>query len=152
MEIDSDTDDIETGSEEFPYVGVAPPGRPVYELVISNFLQKLTPPHGFDLPIIDPDSYFITSGDAIQKLIYICDILWKYAGDARRQLKTLPHTQEAKEFEKLCWQQAGSATKLMNLLIKLRNGAVFLETEWATGHRLLLIPKNPRPRPGVEKI
>lgn len=116
----------------------------VYELDINDFLSKLTPPPGFSVKPIDPTDYYITSGDAIQKTKYLAKILWDYAGRVRHELHEMENpTLEQSEFESECWRQAGAATKLLNLLIKVRGEDVFLETEW-DAHRLICIPKNPR--------
>jgi len=118
----------------------------VYELVIYDFLKILDPPQGFQLEKIDPQDFFVTSGDAIQKTEYLSRRLWEYAGAARSQLKAMhPQTKVAKEFEKMCWTQAGASLKLMNKLKSARGSAIFLETEW-NEHVLTLRPKNPRDR------
>lgn len=116
----------------------------IFLLDIKNYFEKLDPPERFDLEIIDPGMYFVTSGDAIEKTEYLSKILWSYAGTARSQLNNLENiTDNEIAFEKLCWSQAGKTNKLMNDFIKARGDAVFLETEW-TDEGLLLKPKNPR--------
>lgn len=77
----------------------------IYQLIMKDFM---TP--------IDPNQYFITSGEAIAK---------------------------AEKLEKDIWLMAGKARKLRNLLKKARGPAVYLETEW-NDSRLLLKRKNPR--------
>jgi len=131
---------------QYPRVGIAKPGSQVYELVISDFLQVLSPPNHFELSEFDPNDYFVTSGDAVQKTKYLCKVLWSYAGEVRRQLNKMKRPAAAdKKFEKLCWGQAGAARKMLNALIAVRGEDVFLETEW-NEHMLIVIPKNPRVR------
>jgi hypothetical protein len=66
---------------------------------------------------IDPKKYFVTSGEAVQK---------------------------AKKLEEDIWSLAGKARSLRKLLEKARSPAVYLETEWMDGSRLILKRKNPR--------
>jgi hypothetical protein len=66
---------------------------------------------------IDPKTYFITSGEAVKK---------------------------AEKLERDIWEMAGKARKLRNLLLKARGPAVYLETEWIDGARLIIKRKNPR--------
>lgn len=118
--------------------------NPVYELHIYDFMEVLEPPAGFTLSKFDPQDYFVTSGDAIQKTTYMSRILWLYAGQARRELNKMESpTEEAKQFERRCWVQAGASNKLLGMLTKVRGSDIFLETEWFN-HVVLCIPKNPR--------
>ena len=123
----------------------------VYELRVYDFLEILDPPPNFDLPRIDPQDYFITSGDAIQKAGYLISILWEYAGNARKQLNKLQSSKPKKwtakdvKFEKKCWEQAGAAQRMQKTLEETRGEDIILETEW-NEHRVLCIPKNPRKR------
>ena len=120
------------------------------ELFVPDFIQILDPPPQFDLELLDPSSYFITSGDAVQKTEYLGRLIWKYAGTVRKQLSQMKtKTKASVEFEKLCWKQAGACTKMLHALKRVRGDAVFLETEWNEEHKLLVIPKNPR---SVKKI
>ena len=77
----------------------------IFHLVMKDFMSA-----------IDPNTYFITSGEAIAK---------------------------AEKLEKDIWLMAGKARQLKNMLKKARGPAVYLETEWNDG-RLLLKRKNPR--------
>lgn len=94
----------------------------VFELVLSDFLPTLTD--------FNPNDYFITSGDAVEKTKYMC-----------RELKNLidKNTNMANEYN----DALVKCESLLQLLIVMRNPDLFLETEWMN-HRLLCIPKNPR--------
>jgi len=127
-----------------PHIGEAT-GSSLYKLDLSDFVRPLNPPSQYNLEPINPEDYFITSGDAVQKTQYLCDVLWRNAGKARRQLHRMKEpTAEAIEFEKECWRQAGACKRMLNALIRARGDFVFLETEWNAEHELLCIPKNPR--------
>lgn len=132
--------------ESYPKIGQSGSGHQRYELDVYDFLQVLDPPKGFDLSRIDPNDYFVTSGDAIQKTQYLTKVLWENAGNARRQLNDIEEPNgEQIEFESDCWKQAGAVRRLMNALLEAKDKNVFLETEWKE-HRLIVIPKNPRLR------
>jgi hypothetical protein len=125
-------------------------GKHSYTLIITKVLKQLTPPPSFGLDSIDPEEYFITSGDAIQKVRYLSKILWKYAGTARCKLRTMSApTAKDIEFEKLCWEQAGASNRLLHILKKLRGSNVFLETEWNNDRKLVLHIKNPRSKTNI---
>ena len=97
-----------------------PDPRPaVFELVIADHVAGASG--------IDPRDYFITSGDAVSK-----------AKALSRDLR------QAGEFG-----EADRALRLVDALVAARGEACFLETEYASDHRLLCIPKNPRTRPEV---
>ena len=74
------------------------------------------------LNAIDPKKYFVTSGEAVQK---------------------------AKKLEEDIWSLAGKARSLRKMLEKAREPAVYLETEWIDGGRLILKRKNPRNKKGA---
>jgi len=130
--------------QQQPCIGEAS-GCARYVLDVLDFIQPLNPPSQFDMESLDATDYFVTSGDAVQKTRYLAKIIWSYAGNARKQLREMKKPSKiAKEFEKLCWKQAGGCTRMLNALIKARGEAVFLETEWNSDRKLLCIPKNPR--------
>jgi hypothetical protein len=141
--------------QQQPCVGEAGPGCARYVLDVFDFVQPLDPPPQFDMESLNPNDYFVTSGDAVQKTRYLSEIVWAYAGTVRKQLRKMKRpSKAAKVFEKLCWKQAGGCTRMLNALIKVRGEAVFLETEWNSDRKLLCIPKNPRSvkaKPKVKK-
>lgn len=77
----------------------------VYTMVIDDLIGTL-----------DPNDYFITSGEAIQKV---------------------------KQLEKDAWRLAGEARKLVKLMEQAKGSAKYLEVTWEEGI-LTLKRKNPR--------
>jgi hypothetical protein len=80
---------------------------------------------------IDPKSYFITSGDAVQKTIYMIS-----------QLQALEKRHKNK-YRRAVKKNILKAEALLALLIDARGSDCFLETEWEN-HNLKVVPKNPR--------
>jgi hypothetical protein len=78
----------------------------IYQLNMKEFM-----------PAIDPNAYFVTSGEAVAK---------------------------AERLEKDIWLMAGKARQLKNLLKKARGPAVYLETERHPDGSVILKRKNPR--------
>lgn len=112
------TSNTSSYQESEPYCKIG--GKPqehhpegIYELKLIEFLQA-----------IDPKTYFVTSGEAVQK---------------------------AKKLERDLWVMAGKARQLRTLLEKARGPAVYLETEWQEGARLVLKRKNPRVKKDEDK-
>ena len=159
-------------SGHYPKIGKAVSGHHIYELVVNEFVEPINPPSGIQLEQIDPNQYFITSGDAIQKTKYMAKVLWAYAGRARKILKSVKKPpKDLVEFEKHCWKQAGGVNRMLAALIRARGKDIFLETERnVIGERgtvgsgiagaagsgilgehqacaLLVVPKNPRANP-----
>lgn len=150
-------------------VGVPiPEDRPaVYQLVISEIIDNVKPKtYGISSEKgLDPNMYFVTSGDAVEKAKVLQKEMWQYAGQVRKRCldllasehncsATKAQTLYSKgkrpskpkrfgEFEAAVWKAAGQTRKLVNLLTKVKGVDCFLETEW-DDHKLLCIPKNPR--------
>lgn len=124
---------------------------PCYQLILDDFIEVLLPPTDFpteslDPKVMDPNQYFITSGDAVQKTEQLDKDAFTYAGKVRSILYHIEAPTEAmKEFEQRCWKVAGGIRSMRHALIEARGTAIFMETEWNNGC-LLCIPKNPRPR------
>lgn len=79
----------------------------IYTLIMKEFMMP-----------IDPNTYFITSGEAVAK---------------------------AERLEKDIWLMAGKARQLKNLLKKARGPAVYLETERGLEDQTIILKrKNPR--------
>jgi hypothetical protein len=143
------------------------PGATVYQLVLSDFLTYVDPKEYGMLEEkgVDPNYYFITSGDAVEKTKILDKDLWRHAGDVRKNIcemiskkrgvslkeamviyknkEGLKDFESILEYEKQIWVMAGKARALLNNLIKIKGDNCFLETEWES-HRLLCIIKNPR--------
>lgn len=83
----------------------------IYQLIMKEFMMP-----------IDPNTYFITSGEAVAK---------------------------AERLEKDIWLMAGKARQLKNLLKKARGPAVYLETERGLEDQAIILkrknPRNPKP-------
>jgi hypothetical protein len=92
----------------------------VFELGLDEFLPT------FDE--FNPNDYFITSGDAVEKTRFML-----------KQLKKLREERTIDEYDIAIVK----CDNLLQLLIAMRQPDLFLETEWLN-HRLLCIPKNPR--------
>jgi len=143
------------------------PKPSAFYLVVSDLVDNVKP-KTFGIKSedgIDPNAYFVTSGDAVEKAKVLQQDMWQYAGQLRK--KTLQiiakenncDTSKAQklykdgirpnkpkkwsDFESAVWKAAGQSRKLLNELIKAKGSDCFLETEW-DDHRLLCIPKNPR--------
>lgn len=117
-----------------------------FELILSDHIDNINPKdYGLkeDIISIDPDMYFITSGDAIQKTMKLERDLWKLAGQLRKEYGK---TKKYAPYVKAVWKAAGQARSLKLKLEKAREDDCFLETEWRN-HQLICIPKNPRARP-----
>lgn len=132
--------------EEYPKIGGDYKGLGgTFQLVLSEWLEPLIPPPGWNLPPLDPTEYYITSGDAVQKAEQFRKDAYTYAGKAVKVLNRLDRIPSNKEiaFGKKCWSVVAKANLLKKALLHAKGSAVFLETEWDQG-RLICIPKNPR--------
>lgn len=81
---------------------------------------------------LDPKQYFITSGDAVQKSLYML-----------RQFEILAAKKLNKKYKTALKNNIKKIIKLIELLIEARGNDCFLETEWEN-HLLKCVPKNPR--------
>lgn len=147
-------------------VNTDPPAA-VFELVVDDHVQWARPQDfGIDRDGINPNDYFITSGDAVEKAKVLDRDLWRLAGDLRKEMFKIiadengcdiAKAQELfrsgvrplnparfHEYEAEVWKAAGQCRKMLNALKLAKGVNCFLETEWDNSHRLLCIPKNPR--------
>ena len=138
----------------------------VFQLIIEDHVDFVRPKKfGIKENSIDPNEYFVTSGDAVEKAKVLERHLWRLAGQLRSRVVQIVSKEnkcsiaEAREkyrdgvgpkkpkklrdFEKAVWVAAGQARKLVHLLKKAKGIDCFFETEW-DNHCLLCIPKNPR--------
>ena len=134
----------------------------VYALEVEKYIPILSPPKALELDNFDPNRYFITSGDAVNKAKQLSKDLWKYAGRARQAANRLKKKRKnVIEFERRCWESAGRSKTLISHLVNARGSSIFIETEWGWGNNsgnrgqsddrqsndgsiLYVIPKNPR--------
>lgn len=107
----------------------------VFILDISEHIQPLNPKeYDYDHPPIDPNRYFVTSGDAVEKT----KILIRHIKELNSKVPLDHH------FKSIAENYESQANRLLNLLIQARGKDCFLETEWGDNHTLRCIPKNPR--------
>lgn len=146
---------------------ITDPPPAVFELVLTDHVPWVNPSdYGLDVTGINPNDYFITSGDAVEKAKILDRDLWQLAGFLRKELFRLlmeehqctqakaqelfkndirPSSQpRLGEYEAEVWKAAGQSRKLINALKTAKGSNCFLETEWNNNHCLLCIPKNPR--------
>jgi len=132
----------------------------VFELRLCDCLPCIAP-ETFGLPAdtqtIDPQSYFITSGDALAKAIKLERDMWKLATQLRSRYarlktikgkKTWVFESKHKKFVQTVWKCAGQCRAMANKLCEAKGVNCFLETEWREQH-LIVIPKNPRIKPNI---
>lgn len=138
----------------------------VFQLIIEDHVSFVHPKkYGIKETFVDPNEYFITSGDAVEKAKVLERDLWKLAGqlrtrvvdiiskeqkctaaEARNKYSNGTRTKKPKklcDYEKAVWGAAGQARKLVHKLKTAKGVDCFFETEW-DNHCLLCIPKNPR--------
>lgn len=93
---------------------------------------------------LKPRDYFITSGDAIQKTIYMRSDICKLRDRALNDENFIGYSTDAKlQLVEQCDIALLAINSLLENLYEARGENVFLETEW-DDHYLLCIPKNPR--------
>ena len=81
---------------------------------------------------LDPRQYFVTSGDAVQKSLYML-----------KQFDALSNKKLSKKYKTAIKNNIKKINRLIELLIEARGSDCFLETEWEN-HLLKCVPKNPR--------
>jgi hypothetical protein len=130
-----------------PRVGDPVEGQPFFALYLSDHLPDINPTNfnlGDDVPSLDPNYYFITSGDAINKAHKLQDDLWALAGNLKSNYKG--RSKKFDKYIKAVWSCAGFSRSLVNKLYKIKGEHCFLETEWRN-KILIVLPKDPRARP-----
>jgi hypothetical protein len=118
----------------------------VFEIKIYDHLNHIDPTEfGLaDVPKLNPEMYYVTSGDAICKTIQLRKDLWILINN----IKDLAGKKPAKKFQlylKALYSCASKSTVLINKLRVAKGSAVFLETEWRD-RRVIAVAKNPRPK------
>lgn len=147
----------------------------IIELDLGYFFSKSpNVPKDMDRSVVfDPKYYFVTSGEAIEKMKFmLIDIDYKLAQLLNTILKSIMGSIKGKKPEALAHFKSGQklpksllpyktyydfigtckkeAKILLTLLRKFRGTNCFLETEWDS-HRLLCISKNPRMKDEVDE-
>ena len=154
---------------ELPMIGDPIPDPPpsIYQLIVEDHVPFINPRSYaiHKVAQINPASYFVTSGDAVEKAKVLEKDLWHLAGELRKMSYSIIEKEENVDhakaqqlyrtglrptkpkklhlYEEAIWKNAGQARKMLNALIKAKGPNCFLETEW-NSHCLLCIPKNPR--------
>lgn len=111
-----------------------------YRLVISDFLELLDPTdYGVqcEVTVIDPSTYFITSGDALLKAKQLLKDYHRLAVDLGTKRPMAKYKNAVNRNIKKCEEMVAK-------LFEVRGTALFLELEWGTDRTLICIPKNPR--------
>lgn len=94
----------------------------------------------------DPNTYFITSGDAIKKTHVMIEDLQKYEKGISECIMTMATYSDVELNLITIIKEASTAAKqLLNDLETAKGENCFLETEWDS-HLLYVVPKNPRAR------
>jgi len=147
----------------------------IIELDLCHFFPKSpNVPKDMDRSVVfDPKYYFVTSGEAIEKMKFmLIDIDFKLTQLLNIILKSIMGSIKGKKPEALAHLKSGQklpkallpyktyydfvgtckkeAKILLTLLRKFRGTNCFLETEWDS-HRLLCISKNPRMKDEVDE-
>ncbi len=111
---------------------------PVFRLTINKHVKTIDhTKYSISDPalIIDPNYFFITSGDAIEKVKYM---ILRY----NELIGTIQDIEYKKEIE----EARDQVSLLLDKLISAKGPNCFLETEWRGDNTLVVIPKNPRKR------
>lgn len=119
----------------------------VFELRILDHLVDIDPESYkiSGIASINPTTYFITSGDALEKAIRLEKDLWALAGKLRSEAPDKT-TKKYDNYVSAVWTCAGKCRSLVNKLRIAKGENCFLETEWTSESVLLCLAKNPRKR------
>jgi hypothetical protein len=118
----------------------------VFEIKIYDHLDRIDPA-GFGLsnvPTLDPEMYYVTSGDAICKTQQLQKDLWILVGQIQKLAGKKP-PKELGAYLKVLYRCAARSQVLIDKLKVARGDAIFLETEWRD-RRVICVAKNPRPK------
>jgi hypothetical protein len=127
-------------SSEYPRVGqpIGEKHPEVFELRLSDYLEPI-PAGTLLVEPIDPEDYFITSGDAVRKT-------WQLIKDIESLVKQVEVLEPSPERESIlvqCIKVLEGSRKMKADLEIARGKFIFMETEWECSV-LIVIPKNPR--------
>jgi hypothetical protein len=118
----------------------------VFEIKLYDHLNHINPAEfGLsDVPMLDPEMYYVTSGDAICKTIQLQKDLWALVSKVRILASKKP-TKKMASYLKALYSCASKSKVLIDKLKEARGSAVFLETEWRD-RKVIAVAKNPRPK------
>ncbi|MCK9558749.1 MAG: hypothetical protein M0R50_12030, partial [Candidatus Cloacimonetes bacterium] len=101
-----------------------------------------------DVPTLNPEMYYVTSGDAICKTTQLQKDLWILVSKVKAAIGKKP-TKKHQQYLKALYSCASKSQVLIDKLKKARGKSVFLETEWRDG-KVIAVAKNPRPKMKVD--
>ena len=124
----------------------------VFEIKIYDHLNHISPDEfGLsNVPSLDPEMYYITSGDAICKTMQLQKDLWLLVGKVQKLSSKKP-TKKLALYLKALYSCAVRSKVLIDKLKVARGSAIFLETEWRD-RRVIAVAKNPRPKMKNQEI
>lgn len=122
----------------------------VFEIRIYDHLPHIDPTEfGLtNVPKIDPEMYYVTSGDAICKTLQLQKDLWELVKKVNTLIKK-ESSEKLVAYQKVLCSCASRSKIFIDKLKVAKGDAVFLETEWRGGNGkgvLVAICKNPRPK------
>ena len=119
----------------------------VFEIKLYDHLNHIDPAmFGLDnVPSLNPEMYYVTSGDAICKTMQLQKDLWILVGKIQK-LAGKKRTKKYKSYLKALYSCAVKSRMLINKLKVAKGSAIFLETEWRGTGTLVCVAKNPRPK------
>jgi hypothetical protein len=138
--------------EPVPIGGAYDKSCTVFEIKIYDHLNHIDPGE-FGLtgvPKLDPEMYYVTSGDAICKTNQLHKDLWLLVGKIQKLAGKNP-TKQLTLYLKALYSCAVKSKVLIDKLKIAKGEAIFLETEWRDG-RVICVAKNPRPKIKIAEI
>ena len=130
-----------------PKLGVDEVVSPVDAFILetSVYIDIVRPKSNFVfIEDFDPSTYFVTSGDAIEKTKSLKQALAEYKTDVQRSIEILNYyTDPELELLNIIDAAMQGCDKMLEDLYIAKGENCFLETEWEA-HTLCVVPKNPR--------
>lgn len=132
--------------EPVPIGGTYDKSCTVFEIKVYDHLNHIDPSEfGLtDVPKLDPEMYYVTSGDAICKTTQLQKDLWLLVGKIQKLAGKNP-TKQLASYLKALYSCAVKSKVLIDKLKIAKGEAIFLETEWRD-RRVICVAKNPRPK------
>ena len=117
----------------------------VFILETNVYIDIIRPKSSFVfIEDFDPSTYFVTSGDAIEKTKALQHDLAEYKVDVQRSIEILNcYTDPELELLNIIDAAMQGCDMMLADLYTAKGENCFLETEWVE-HNILIVPKNPR--------
>lgn len=117
-------------------------------LDVSHYIQIIRPKDFYIFrEDFDPNTYYITSGDAIKKTTVLIHDLERYKNHIAEYVNVFStYTEVELDFISVLDVAIESAHKMLDDLKIAKGDNCFLETEWGENHNLFVLGKNPRAR------